>query len=165
MPSGGGHTAVVCTTGVAWGQTHACAHCLDTGVQVELDGIPWLRRPHDIGSAQHGRQSSCEAHAARRRLHVASGAAADGASARTRGSSAWHMAVRTGLSARCSARASRHSGSVTTQKRVSHALKWWPRQLGGVGQPEATRPEVLDTAQAGIGADGWWPEQRRCMGD
>jgi hypothetical protein len=44
--------------------------------------VPWLRRPCDRGSVQHGCQSSREVHMAQRWLHVVSGAAVDGASAR-----------------------------------------------------------------------------------
>jgi hypothetical protein len=66
--------------GVGW--TWRCAYCLDAGVRAELDGVPWPRQPRNSGLAQQGHPPSREAHVARRRLHVASGAAADGASAR-----------------------------------------------------------------------------------
>jgi hypothetical protein len=74
------------------GRTWCCTYCPDAGVRAELDRVPWPRRPRGSGSAQLGRQSSHEAHAARRRLHVASGAAADGASARARAHATGHAA-------------------------------------------------------------------------
>jgi hypothetical protein len=40
--------------------------------------------------------------------------------------------------------------SAMAQRRAPWALKWRPRQRGGVGWPEATRPEVLGVARAGI---------------
>jgi hypothetical protein len=73
------------------------AYCPDAGVREELDGVPWPRRPRDSDSALQGRQSSHEAHAAWRRLHVASGAAPDSASAHSRAHAVGHAAVRTGL--------------------------------------------------------------------
>jgi hypothetical protein len=47
---------------------------------------------------------------------------------------------------------------VMAQKRAPRALKWRPRQGGGVGWLEATRQEVLGAAWAGIGVGGWWLE-------
>jgi hypothetical protein len=99
------------------GRMHACMHCPDAGVRAELDRIPWPRRPHDSGSAQQGRQSSREAHTARRRLHVAFGAVADGASAHAR----THMAAArdTWLSGQACRHAARpgHRGAAATQRR------------------------------------------------
>jgi hypothetical protein len=40
------------------------------------------------------------------------------------------------------------------QKRAPRALKWRPRQQGGVGWPEATRPKVLVAARARISVGG-----------
>jgi hypothetical protein len=96
---------------------------------------------------------------------VASGSAADAASARARGSSAWHAAVRMGLVGTLLGPditawpAGGGSGaawkrSATVHKRAPRALKWRPRQGGGVGWLEATRPEVLGAAWAGIGVGG-----------
>jgi hypothetical protein len=69
-----------------------CAYCPDAGVRAKLDGVPWPSQPRDSGLAQQGHQSSREAHAARRWLHMASGAAADGASTRARAHMAGHAA-------------------------------------------------------------------------
>jgi hypothetical protein len=48
--------------------------------------------------------------------------------------------------------------SATAQKQVLRALKWQPRQRGGVGWPEVTQPEVRGVARARIGAGGQWLE-------
>jgi hypothetical protein len=82
----------------------------------------------------------------------------------------WHAAVRTKLvvtplgpgitvqwpAGGCSGIA--RKWSVMAQKRAPRALKWRPRQGGGVGWLEATRPEVLGAAWARIGVGGWWLE-------
>jgi hypothetical protein len=89
---------------------------------------------------------------------VASGSAADAASARARGSSAWHTAVRMGLVGTllgpdiAAWPAGGGSGaawkrSATVHKRAPRALKWRPRQRGGVGGPK--RPGRRSLVQCG----------------
>jgi hypothetical protein len=121
--------------GVGW--TWRCAYCLDAGVRAELDRVPWPRQPCDSGSAQQGHPPSREAHAARRRLHMASGAAADGASARAH--TAGH-ATRSCLDGACRyAARPGHRGTVAAAA-CAHRL------TGGSGMPAAQ--------QAPTGASG-----------
>jgi hypothetical protein len=121
--------------GVGW--TRRCAYCLDVGVRAELDGVPWPRQPRDSSSAQQGHPPSREAHAARRRLHMASGAAADDASARA------HMAGHATRS--CLDRACRYAAQPGHRGTVA-AVACAHRLTCGSGMPAAQ--------QAPTGASG-----------